>query len=68
VLSDVIQTDAALNPGNTGGPLLDASGAVVGLNSHIATGSGTLAFAIPIERIAAAIPQLEQTGRVAPAG
>jgi S1-C subfamily serine protease len=63
-VSAVMQTDAAVNPGNAGGPLLDARGAVIGVNSVIATSSGPTAFAVPVDTLRAAIPQLEQTGHV----
>jgi putative serine protease PepD len=53
VLADAIQTDAAINPGNSGGPLVDTSGRVVGINTAIASLSGTgsigLGFAIRVE-------------------
>ena len=68
-INNVIQTDAAINPGNSGGPLLDATGNVIGINSQIATGgSGNgnvgIGFAIPINTVKAAIPQLENSGKV----
>jgi S1-C subfamily serine protease len=69
-IENVIQTDAALNPGNSGGPLLDASGRVIGVNSQIATGSGGggsvgIGFAVPVNTAKEVIPQLEETGHVA---
>jgi S1-C subfamily serine protease len=69
-INDVIQTDAAINPGNSGGPLLDARGRVIGINSQIATGSGSdgsvgIGFAIPIDTARREIGQLETTGSVA---
>jgi S1-C subfamily serine protease len=69
-IDNVIQTDAALNPGNSGGPLLDANGRVIGINSQIATGgagsSGNvgIGFAVPVNTAKAVIPQLESAGRV----
>ena len=68
-IEDVIQTDAALNPGNSGGPLLDASGRVIGINSQIATGGGAggnvgIGFAVPVNTAKDVIPQLEQSGHV----
>jgi S1-C subfamily serine protease len=67
-IDDVIQTDAALNPGNSCGPLLDARGRVIGINSQIATGGAGgnvgIGFAVPVNTAKAVIPQLEQTGRV----
>ena len=50
----MIQTDAAINQGNSGGPLLDARGRVVGINSQIASesgGSDGIGFAVPIDTI-----------------
>ncbi len=62
-----IQTDAAVNPGNSGGPLFDASGAVVGINSQIYTNSGGyqgVSFAIPINLAQKVERQIVSTGKV----
>jgi S1-C subfamily serine protease len=68
-IEHVIQTDAALNPGNSGGPLLDATGQVIGVNSQIATGEGSsgsvgIGFAVPASTVKSLLPELETTGRV----
>jgi S1-C subfamily serine protease len=68
-IDNVIQTDAAMNPGNSGGPLLDAAGRVIGINSQIATGgagSGNvgIGFAVPIATAKDVIPQLKESGSV----
>ncbi len=54
-LSNVIQTDAAVNPGNSGGPLVDTSGRVVGVNVATVIGSNNISFAIPINTVLAVI-------------
>jgi S1-C subfamily serine protease len=64
-IENVIQTDAAPNPGNSGGPLLDASGRVIGINSQIASGGGGIGFAVPVNTAKQVIPQLEADGHVA---
>jgi serine protease Do len=63
-----IQTDAAVNPGNSGGPLFDSSGAVIGINSQIYSNSGGymgVSFAIPINLVKQVQEQLVKTGKVA---
>jgi S1-C subfamily serine protease len=64
LIPDVIQTDAALNPGNSGGPLLNARGEVVGVNTAIIRGAQSISFAVAIDLAAWVIPQLLQHGRV----
>src|SRR5262245_31870283 len=60
---DFIQTDAAVNPGNSGGPLVDMSGRVVGVNT-MAARNGSIGFAIPINLIKSLLPQLLAKGSV----
>jgi serine protease Do len=63
-----IQTDAAVNPGNSGGPLFDAAGSVVGINSQIYSSSGGyqgVSFAIPINLAVQVKDQIVKTGKVA---
>ncbi len=64
LIPDVIQTDAALNPGNSGGPLLDSQGEVIGVNTAIIRGAQSICFAVAIDTAAWVIPQLLQHGRV----
>lgn len=68
-ISDVIQTDAAVNPGNSGGPLLDGQGRVIGVNSQIQTPNGNggfvgIAFAVPSSRVQAVAKDLIADGEV----
>jgi S1-C subfamily serine protease len=68
-IDNVIQTDAALNHGNSGGPLLDAHGQVIGVNSQIQTASGSdgnigIGFAIPINTVKDVAAQLIAKGIV----
>ena len=66
-MKSIIQIDAALNRGNSGGPLLDSHGRLIGMNTAIAseTGGNTgVGFAIPVDTIRRVIPQLIENGRV----
>jgi len=66
-VSDAIQTDASINKGNSGGPLFDARGRVIGINAQIRSTSGTaegVGFAIPIDTARRALEQLVRTGKV----
>jgi len=67
-IDHVIQTDAALNHGNSGGPLLNAQGQVVGVNAQIQTGGTTdgnvgVGFAIPINTVKSVVAEIVRSGR-----
>jgi S1-C subfamily serine protease len=64
IIENVIQTDAALNPGNSGGPLVDTHGRVVGINTAIIGGAQGIAFAIPAATARMVASALIQHGRV----
>ena len=66
-LTDAIQIDAPINRGNSGGPLFDAKGRVIGINAQIRTDSGVaegVGFAVPINVVRRSLEQLVATGRV----
>lgn len=62
-LDDVIQTDAAISPGNSGGPLLNSSGQVIGVNVAVSQAGENIGFAIPINVIKESLANFEKTGR-----
>ncbi len=68
-MKSILQIDAALNRGNSGGPLLDSRGRLIGMNTAIASPSGTgentgIGFAIPANTLRRVVPQLIRNGRV----
>jgi S1-C subfamily serine protease len=65
-LDGLIQTDAAISPGNSGGPLLDSGGRVIGINTAVlrTTGAQGLGFAVPINLAQNVVEQILTTGRV----
>jgi len=62
-LDDLFQTDAAINEGNSGGPLVNLNGQVIGINTAIASNSQNIGFAIPINDIKGLINQVLKTGK-----
>jgi len=63
-LDNYIQTDAAINFGNSGGPLINARGEVIGINAAISSRASNIGFAVPINGASAILPQLRAKGHV----
>ena len=64
MMPSMIQVDASIGPGNSGGPLLNSRGEVIGVVSAKVTGGAQFGFAIPAERVRRVVPDLIATGRV----
>jgi serine protease Do len=63
-LDNYIQTDAAINFGNSGGPLINGRGEVIGINAAISSRASNIGFAVPVNQATAILPQLRDHGRV----
>jgi serine protease Do len=63
-LDRYIQTDAAINFGNSGGPLINSRGEVIGINAAISSRASNIGFAVPINQASLILPQLREMGRV----
>ncbi|MBU4445467.1 trypsin-like peptidase domain-containing protein [bacterium] len=70
IYQDMIQTDASINTGNSGGPLINSNGEVIGINTFIFTGntysegSVGVGFAVPVKRVATIIEELKRYGKI----
>lgn len=63
-LNNLLQTDAAINSGNSGGPLLNLSGQVVGINTAIAGNAQNIGFAIPVNQAKSSLESYKKTGKI----
>jgi len=63
-LEDVIQTDAAINKGNSGGPLVNLKGEVIGINTAMVVGGENIGFALPINSVKKTIEQVKKKGKI----
>jgi|APGre2960657423_1045063.scaffolds.fasta_scaffold09910_3 S1-C subfamily serine protease len=65
VLEDMLQTDTAINHGNSGGPLVDADGCVLGVNTAGIDSANNIGFAVPVHTVADIVPELIESGTIA---
>jgi len=63
-LTQILQTDAAINQGNSGGPLLDLQGSVIGMNTAVASGAQNIGFAIPVSDLRRVLHSYQSFGRI----
>ncbi len=64
LIEEALQTDAPISPGNSGGPLLDLRGRVVGVNTAVSSDGQSLGFAIPVNAVKRAVESVKKTGRI----